>query len=62
MMAETATAGPGAGVGPLDQDELDRLDAWWRAANYVSVGQIVLLDNPLLRPGSPPPAEAATDN
>jgi xylulose-5-phosphate/fructose-6-phosphate phosphoketolase len=30
-------------------DELDRLDAWWRAANYLSVGQIYLLDNPLLR-------------
>jgi xylulose-5-phosphate/fructose-6-phosphate phosphoketolase len=29
--------------------DLDRLDAWWRAANYVSVGQIYLLDNPLLR-------------
>ncbi|WP_396667646.1 phosphoketolase [Microbacterium sp. R86528] len=26
-----------------------RLDAWWRAANYLSVGQIYLLDNPLLR-------------
>jgi xylulose-5-phosphate/fructose-6-phosphate phosphoketolase len=25
------------------------LDAWWRAANYISVGQIYLLDNPLLR-------------
>src|SRR3989338_6879678 len=29
-------------------DELARLDAWWRAANYLSVGQIYLLDNPLL--------------
>jgi xylulose-5-phosphate/fructose-6-phosphate phosphoketolase len=29
--------------------ELDRIDAWWRAANYLSVGQIYLLDNPLLR-------------
>ncbi|TAJ50309.1 MAG: phosphoketolase family protein [Herbiconiux sp.] len=27
---------------------LDRVDAWWRAANYLSVGQIYLLDNPLL--------------
>jgi xylulose-5-phosphate/fructose-6-phosphate phosphoketolase len=33
---------------PLSQDELDRLHAWWRAANYLSVGQIYLLDNPLL--------------
>jgi xylulose-5-phosphate/fructose-6-phosphate phosphoketolase len=35
--------------GPLDEAELARLDAYWRAANYLSVGQIYLLDNPLLR-------------
>jgi xylulose-5-phosphate/fructose-6-phosphate phosphoketolase len=29
--------------------DLDRLDRYWRAANYLSVGQIYLLDNPLLR-------------
>jgi xylulose-5-phosphate/fructose-6-phosphate phosphoketolase len=29
--------------------EIDAIDAWWRAANYLSVGQIYLLDNPLLR-------------
>jgi xylulose-5-phosphate/fructose-6-phosphate phosphoketolase len=29
-------------------NELDRIDAYWRAANYLSVGQIYLLDNPLL--------------
>ncbi|MEU0519285.1 phosphoketolase family protein [Streptosporangium sp. NPDC006007] len=29
-------------------DELQRIDAYWRAANYLSVGQIYLLDNPLL--------------
>ncbi len=34
---------------PLDEDELRRLHAYWRAANYLSVGQIYLLDNPLLR-------------
>jgi xylulose-5-phosphate/fructose-6-phosphate phosphoketolase len=34
---------------PLTEDELRRLDAYWRAANYLSVGQIYLLDNPLLR-------------
>src|SRR3954463_1920965 len=28
---------------------VDEIDAWWRAANYLSVGQIYLLDNPLLR-------------
>ena len=35
--------------GPLTQDELRALDAYWRAANYLSVGQIYLLANPLLR-------------
>ena len=33
----------------LSKDERDRIDAYWRAANYLSVGQIYLLDNPLLR-------------
>jgi xylulose-5-phosphate/fructose-6-phosphate phosphoketolase len=33
----------------LRQDEVEALDAWWRAANYLSVGQIYLMDNPLLR-------------
>jgi xylulose-5-phosphate/fructose-6-phosphate phosphoketolase len=33
----------------LDAEELRRIDAYWRAANYLSVGQIYLLDNPLLR-------------
>src|SRR4030042_1847957 len=32
----------------LSADQLRRMDAWWRAANYLSVGQIYLLDNPLL--------------
>jgi xylulose-5-phosphate/fructose-6-phosphate phosphoketolase len=31
------------------EDELSLIDAYWRAANYLSVGQIYLLDNPLLR-------------
>jgi len=34
---------------PTAQDDFQRLDAWWRAANYLSVGQIYLMDNPLLR-------------
>src|SRR6266705_5310696 len=34
---------------PLSDDALRRMHAWWRAANYLSVGQIYLLDNPLLR-------------
>jgi len=33
----------------LPPDELSKLDAYWRAANYISVGQIYLYDNPLLR-------------
>ena len=33
----------------LTEEELSLLDAWWRTANYLSVGQIYLLDNPLLR-------------
>ena len=33
----------------LTQEELELLDAYWRAANYLSVGQIYLLDNALLR-------------
>ncbi|MFC4554343.1 phosphoketolase [Georgenia faecalis] len=32
-----------------DEAVLNTVDAWWRAANYLSVGQIYLLDNPLLR-------------
>jgi xylulose-5-phosphate/fructose-6-phosphate phosphoketolase len=33
----------------LQADDLHKIDAYWRAANYVSVGQIYLYDNPLLR-------------
>jgi xylulose-5-phosphate/fructose-6-phosphate phosphoketolase len=35
--------------GPLSPAALRGVDAWWRAANYLSVGQIYLRDNPLLR-------------
>jgi xylulose-5-phosphate/fructose-6-phosphate phosphoketolase len=38
-----------ATTGPLQPDELRDMDAWWRAANYLSVGQIYLMGNPLLR-------------
>ncbi len=34
---------------PLAPDQLERMNRWWRAANYLSVGQVYLLDNPLLR-------------
>jgi xylulose-5-phosphate/fructose-6-phosphate phosphoketolase len=33
----------------LSASDMQRIDAYWRAANYLSVGQIYLLDNPLLR-------------
>ena len=38
-----------ADAGPLTDEARDLIDAYWRAANYLSVGQIYLLDNPLLR-------------
>lgn len=34
---------------PLSEAEIKKIDAYWRAANYLSVGQIYLLDNPLLK-------------
>ena len=34
---------------PLNPEELRLIDAWWRAANYLTVGQIYLQENPLLR-------------
>ena len=34
---------------PLNEQELYQIDAYWRAANYLSVGQIYLFDNPLLK-------------
>lgn len=43
------TTWPNTEMAPLSEDTLTALDGWWRAANYLSVGQIYLLDNPLLR-------------
>ena len=34
---------------PLTREQVRAIDAWWRAANYLSAGQLYLLDNPLLR-------------
>src|ERR1035437_6892426 len=34
---------------PLSQELLQKMNAYWRAANYLSVGQIYLYDNPLLK-------------
>ncbi len=47
-MTQTSEAAATA-AGPLSDHDLSLIDAYWRAANYVSVGQIYLLDNPLLR-------------
>jgi xylulose-5-phosphate/fructose-6-phosphate phosphoketolase len=50
-MISTVLSPAGAQVdeNPLSHAELQVMDAWWRAANYLSVGQIYLLDNPMLR-------------
>ena len=42
-------AGETPAISTLDPDELRRIDAWWNACNYLSVGMIYLRDNPLLR-------------
>lgn len=34
---------------PLSEELLQKMDAYWRAANYLSAGQLYLLDNPLLK-------------
>jgi len=36
-------------TGPLSPELVRRIDAYWRAANYLSAGQIYLYDNPLIR-------------
>ncbi len=49
MSQANTTAAPDlARTQPLDAEDLRLIDAYWRAANYLSVGQIYLLDNPLL--------------
>ena len=47
--ADEARTAWATGSGQVTDETLARLDRWWRAANYMSVGQIYLLDNPLLR-------------
>src|SRR5579872_6180703 len=46
---KTKNDGAVRAAGPLNEDLLQKMDAYWRAANYLSVGQIYLLGNPLLR-------------
>jgi xylulose-5-phosphate/fructose-6-phosphate phosphoketolase len=48
-MQTTSTETKKSGSKPLQAAELRLIDAYWRAANYLSVGQIYLLDNPLLK-------------
>src|ERR1700704_3009381 len=50
-MTPPAEALPGGATAatPLDPGEWQAIDAWWRAANYLAIGQIYLLANPLLR-------------
>jgi xylulose-5-phosphate/fructose-6-phosphate phosphoketolase len=51
-MATHTAANPHASTQPsgsLPAEELRKIDAYWRAANYLSVGQIYLFDNPLLQ-------------
>jgi xylulose-5-phosphate/fructose-6-phosphate phosphoketolase len=48
MQANTLTEPTEVPSGPLSADELRKIDAYWHAANYLSVGQIYLFDNPLL--------------
>ena len=48
-MTTTVTSLPGISHSPLSQEELAKIHAYWRAANYLSVGQIYLYANPLLR-------------
>ncbi|HZQ24270.1 MAG TPA: phosphoketolase family protein [Terriglobales bacterium] len=49
-MNPVATAeAPRTSTQPLSSEELQKMNAYWRAANYLSVGQIYLCENPLLR-------------
>ena len=49
MVQATTHADTRASAGPLSPEELRLIDAYWRASNYLSVGQIYLYDNPLLK-------------
>ena len=49
MSASGAVSWPSIELTEPSPPTLEALNAWWRAANYLSVGQIYLLDNPLLR-------------
>src|SRR5690348_8910060 len=48
-MTSTPSIAVEHGTAVLDERRLERLDAYWRATNYLTVGQIYLRENPLLR-------------
>jgi len=48
-VAQAETVADRRPAGPLSQEDLSRIQRYWSAANYLSVGQIYLHDNPLLR-------------
>ncbi|MEO6955819.1 MAG: phosphoketolase family protein [Antricoccus sp.] len=50
MTTQQKTSSWPSGTGePISAETLEQLNTWWRAANYLALGQIYLLDNPLLR-------------
>src|SRR5258708_2660716 len=49
LRRKTGDASKATAAGPLSAEELRKMHAYWRAANYLSVGQIYLMDNPLLK-------------
>src|SRR4051794_37655388 len=53
MMVEkrvaTKSVSPATTAGPLSAEELNKIDAYWRACNYLAAGMIYLRENPLLR-------------
>ena len=49
LLTQTKPEGRVATARPLSDEDLRLINAYWRAANYLSIGQIYLLDNPLLR-------------
>jgi len=46
---QSSAVAPHSVPGPLSPEALTKMTAYWRAANYLSVGQIYLYDNPLLK-------------
>ena len=49
LKRKTSDGRKAAAADPLSAEELRKMHAYWRAANYLSVGQIYLMDNPLLK-------------